>query len=254
MERRSPFATFLVHCAAFLLGVFILAPLVWLFVMSISSTQDLTAKPLHWWPRATDFSRYRTLVTIAANSTGQAFLASLRNSLTVATLGTIGGVLVAVPAGWAVSRNVKIGWSLYAVIATYMLPPVALAVPLYRGLSAAGLLNTVYGLALVYLTILAPFTTWLLKSGFDSIPQEIEHAAMIDGARLDQIIRLIMLPLAAPVVVSTPEQNCIVFRSKNASIMPTRMASSMGFSRGRQAWVGSSDDGLALLRRERRLL
>jgi hypothetical protein len=54
--------------------------------------------------------------------------------------------------------------------------------------------------------------------------------------------------------VSTPEQNCIVFRSKNASIMPTRMASSMGSSRGRQAWVGSSDDGSALLRRERRLL
>src|SRR5271166_3053838 len=125
MERRSPFATFLVHCAAFLLGMFILAPLVWLFVMSISSTQDLTAKPLHWWPQTIDFSRYRTLVTVAANSTGQAFLASLRNSLTVAALGTIGGLLVAVPAGWAVSRNVKIGWSLYAVIATYMLPPVA---------------------------------------------------------------------------------------------------------------------------------
>ena len=53
---------------------------------------------------------------------------------------------------------------------------------------------------------------------------------------------------------STPEQNCIVFRSKTASIMPTRMASSMGSSRGRQAWVGSSDDGSALLRRERRLL
>jgi len=57
-----------------------------------------------------------------------------------------------------------------------------------------------------------------------------------------------------PAEVSTPEQNCIVFRSKNASIMPTRMASSMGSSRGRQAWVGSSDDGSALLRRERRLL
>ncbi len=84
-----------------------------------------------------------------------------------------------------------------------MLPPVALAVPLYRGLAAAGLLNTVHGLALVYLTILAPFTTWLLKSGFDSIPREIESAAMIDGARLDQIIRLIMLPLAAPVVATT---------------------------------------------------
>ena len=86
MERRSPLAAVLVHCAALLLGVFVLAPVVWLFVMSISSTSDLTDKPLHWWPQDVDLSRYRTLVTIAENSTGQAFLASLRNSLTVASL------------------------------------------------------------------------------------------------------------------------------------------------------------------------
>jgi len=203
MERRTPLNTFLVYVAALLLAVFVLAPLAWLFIMSISSTPDLTAKPLRWWPETVDFSRYRTLISLAPNSMGEAFLASLRNSITVATLGTIAGLLVAIPAAWSVSRNARIGWSLYAVIATYMLPPVALAVPLYRGLATFGLLNTVYGLALVYLTILAPFTTWLLKSGFDSIPREIENAAMIDGARLDQIIRLILLPLAAPVVATT---------------------------------------------------
>jgi multiple sugar transport system permease protein len=203
MERRGPLATIMVHLAALLLAVFTLAPLVWLFIMSISSTADLTAKPLHWWPESVDLSRYRTLLTVAAHSAGEAFLASLRNSLVVATLGTIAALLASIPAGWAVSRNAGIGWSLYAVIATYMLPPVALAVPLYRSLASVGLLNTVYGLALVYLTILAPFTTWLLKSGFDSIPREIEHAAMIDGARLDQTIRLIMIPLAAPVVATT---------------------------------------------------
>lgn len=203
MERRSLLGTIAVHFAALVLALFVLAPLAWLFVMSISSTPDLTAKPLHWWPESVDFSRYNTLISLAANSAGEAFLASLRNSLTVASLGAVAALLVAVPAGWAVSRQKRLGWSLYAVIATYMLPPVALAVPLYRGLAYFGLLNTTYGLALVYLTILAPFTTWLLKSGFDSIPREIENAAMIDGARLDQTIRIIMLPLAAPVVTTT---------------------------------------------------
>jgi multiple sugar transport system permease protein len=203
MERRNLAATVAVHLAALLLALFILAPLVWLFLMSISSTSDLTARPLRWWPAVIDFSRYGSLVSLVANSTGQAFLASLRNSLTVATLGSIAALIVAVPAGWAVSRQRQVGWSLYGVIATYMLPPVALAVPLYRGLAYFGLLNTTYGLALVYLTILAPFTTWLLKSGFDSIPREIENAAMIDGARLDQTIRIIILPLAAPIVATT---------------------------------------------------
>jgi len=54
--------------------------------------------------------------------------------------------------------------------------------------------------------------------------------------------------------VSTPEQDCIAFRSKDASMMPTRMPSNTGLSRGRQVGVGSSLGVSALLRRERRLL
>ncbi len=61
----------------------------------------------------------------------------------------------------------------------------------------------VFGLALVYLTILAPFTTWLMKSGFDTIPREIEAAAMMDGANLFQTLRRITLPLAMPVVATS---------------------------------------------------
>ena len=134
------------------------------------------------------------------NSAGAAFMASLVNSLKVAGMATVAALIVSVPAGWAVSRTPSVGWSLSLVIGTYMLPPVALAVPLYMALAAFGMLNTVYGLALVYLTILAPFTTWLLKSGFDPIPRDIENAAAMDGARLDQVLRIIILPLAAPVI------------------------------------------------------
>lgn len=202
MERRSLFATILIHASALLLAAVIIAPVLWLFVMSISSTTDLISKPLHWWPETVDFSRYSRLLTAMANTEGAAFVAALFNSLRVASMATVAALLVAIPAAWAVSRTPAVGWSLYAVIATYMLPPVALAVPLYMALAVFGLLNTVYGLALVYLTILAPFTTWLLKSGFDGIPREIESAAMMDGARLDQILRLITLPLAAPVMAT----------------------------------------------------
>src|SRR5262249_29624198 len=191
------------YVAAVLLAAVILAPMVWLFVMSISPAADLSAKPLRWWPQAADFSRYRLLLSTAENSVGAAFTASLRNSLEIAGMATIAALLLAIPAGWAVSRTPAIGWSLSMVIATYMLPPVALAVPLYMGLSYLGLLNTVYGLAGVYLTILAPFTTWLMKSGFDAIPREIESAAMIDGAGLAPTLRIITLPPAGPVVTTS---------------------------------------------------
>ncbi|HET7412132.1 MAG TPA: carbohydrate ABC transporter permease, partial [Pararhizobium sp.] len=201
MEDRSLLKSVLVHLAALVLAIVVLAPLAWLFIMSISSLPDLTARPVHWWPEHVSFERYAKLLTVAQNSLGSAFLSALRNSVTVAAMATIIALAVAIPAGWSVSRNRRTGWTLYGVIATYMLPPVALAVPLFRGLAYFGLLNTVYGLAFVYLSILAPFTTWLLKSGFDSIPREIENAAMIDGARLDQTIRIIMLP---PVALAVP--------------------------------------------------
>ena len=202
MERRSPLASVLIYAAALALAVLLLLPILWLFVMSISPAADLTAKPLRWWPETVDLSRYRTLLTWEPNSMGQAFLAALRNSLTVAGLAVGAALLVAVPAAWAVSRNPRLEWSLYALILTYMLPPVALAVPLYLGLARFGLLNSTVGLGIIYLSMLAPFTAWLLKSGFDAIPRDIEASAKLDGARLDQILRILILPLAAPTLAT----------------------------------------------------
>lgn len=203
MERKSFVSTVLIYGAALLLATLLLAPMVWLGLMSISSTADLTTRPLHWWPRNVDFSRYAALLDWSANGAGSAFLASVRNSLIVAGTATVAALVVAVPAGWAVSRSPKLEWSLFAVIATYMLPPVALSVPLYMALASIGLLNTVWGLALVYLSILAPFCTWLLKSGFDAIPRELESAAMMDGASWGSTMRLITLPLVAPTLATT---------------------------------------------------
>lgn len=200
MERRSLTHSILIYASAIVLSLVIIAPIFWLFVMSVSPAADLTAKPLRWWPRDIDFSRYGALLSTVENSAGAAFTSSLRNSLVVSGLATAFAILLAIPAGWAVSRTPSIGWSLGAVIGVYMLPPVALAVPLYLALSYLGLLNNVFGLALVYLTILAPFTTWLMKSGFDGIPREIEAAAMMDGAGLFATLRIVTLPLALPVM------------------------------------------------------
>ena len=203
MERKSPLFTVFIYASALLLAAVILAPVLWLFIMSISPAADLSAKPLRWWPLQVDFSRYAMLLSTVENSAGAAFVASLYNSLRIAGMATVAAIALAIPAGWAVSRTPAVGWSLSVVIATYMLPPVALAVPLYMGLAHFGLLNNIFGLALVYLTILAPFTTWLMKSGFDAIPREIEAAAMIDGASLFQTLRIITLPLAGPVVATS---------------------------------------------------
>ena len=203
MERKSLGFSIFLHVCALLLALLILAPLVWLFIMSISPAADLAARPLVWWPTSVDFSRYAILLSRAENSAGAAFTASLINSVLVAGMASVAAILLAIPAGWAVSRTPSVGWSLVLVIGTYMLPPVALAVPLYMALAHLGLLNNVFGLALVYLTILAPFTAWLMKSGIDGIPREIEAAAMMDGASLFKTLRIITLPLALPVIATS---------------------------------------------------
>ena len=69
-------------------------------------------------------------------------------------MASIGALLVAIPAAWSVSRSPgRQKYALYGVVATYMLPPVALVVPIYFALSAMGALNNVFSLAMVYLTI-----------------------------------------------------------------------------------------------------
>jgi multiple sugar transport system permease protein len=203
MERRSLSFSIFIYASALVLGIFVLAPIVWLLIMSVSDTNDLTTLPLRWIPQKLDFHRYGEIVSLAENGVGVAFLSALKNSLAVATIASLGGLAVAIPAAWSVSRaQGRLNFSLYVVVATYMLPPVALVVPMYFALSAMGALNSVFSLAIVYLSILAPFTTWLLKSNFDHVPAEIEQAAMIDGARLDQILRRITLPLATPALTT----------------------------------------------------
>lgn len=195
--RRSLTATVLVYLAVAVFVASILAPVAWLFIMSISDANDLTTIPLRWIPEQPDFSRYARLFSLEEGSAGLAFLSALRNSVIVAVSATAIALAAGIPAAYSFSRFPGRMPLLYAVIVTYMMPPVALILPLYKVFSAIGLLNNVTSLIIVYCTILLPFVTWLMKSGFDSVPVEIEQAASIDGANLFQILTRITLPVAA---------------------------------------------------------
>jgi multiple sugar transport system permease protein len=187
----------LIYGAVVLFMIATLAPVVWLFISSISSNSDLTNLPLRWLPNKIDFSRYTAL--LEPGGAGAEFLAAMRNSLVITLGATFLSLLVAIPAAYSFSRSKGIrGNLLYAVLATYMVPPVALVLPLYSLLSALHLLNTTFGLALVYCTILTPFTTWLLKTNFDAVPLEIEESAQIDGLNRWAVLYRIVIPLALP--------------------------------------------------------
>ncbi|MBL8598266.1 MAG: carbohydrate ABC transporter permease [Devosia sp.] len=193
--RRPWWLSALIYMCVVLLVISIVAPVFWLVVMSIVPARQLTELPLRWLPDALDLSRYARLFSLEPGSQGLAFLSAMRNSLTVAFGATAIALLAGIPAAYSFSRFGRMGL-LYGVIVTYMLPPVALILPLYMVFSALGLLNTTIALIIVYCTILLPFVTWLLKSGFDAVPVDIDEAARIDGASVLGVIRHVVLPVA----------------------------------------------------------
>lgn len=235
------------YAAAMLVALSILAPMVWLFLMSVSSTADLTRLPLEWLPRHWDFSRYARLVSLAPDQPGVLFLHALLNSLLVACGATAVSLLLAIPAAFSFSRYPgRDGW-LFASLAIYMVPPVAFVLPLYFVLQHLNLLNTHIGLILVYCSLILPFLTWMLKNQFDTLPQDIEQAARLDGLRFWQVLLRITLPLAKPVLGASALFGWLLAwdeffyallytSSIDAQTLPVTIA---GFTAGR-----ATDDGL----------
>lgn len=192
------------YAAVLLFLAVTLLPVIWMFIVSVTPAADLTEKPLRFIPRRVDWSNYAKLVSLEDGGPGAAFLKALRNSVAVAVGSTAISMVVALPAAWAFSRtHGRYSTLLYAILATYMMPAVALLLPLYFMISWLGLLNTTTGLIIVYCSILVPFMTWFAKSTFDAIPPEIEQAALIDGAGFFQFLRLVTIPLARAGIATT---------------------------------------------------
>ncbi len=198
-RTRKTLESGLIYVGIALFVLTTLAPVVWLLISSVSSTNDLTTLPLKWLPQKFDLSRYAVLLSSDPNGPFAGFLYALRNSLAT-VLGSVAiSLLASIPAGYSFSRFTgRRSNLLYVVLGTYMIPPVALILPLYAILASLKLLNTTLGLVLVYCTILTPFTTWLLKTNFDGVPLEIEEAAQLDGLSRWGVLLRVTLPLALP--------------------------------------------------------
>lgn len=187
------------YAAMVILMVYIVAPFLWLIIMSISSSVDLTSKPLHWIPRQLDFSSFTELLTMGFNSRGELFLNALKNSLTTALAAVMVSMLATVPAAWVFSRyKGRKNLILAVAIFTFMLPPVAYCIPLYKTLVRFSLMDNSFSLALVYCTIILPFCVWLIKENIDDIPFELEEATIIDGAGVWDRLMRVVIPLLLP--------------------------------------------------------
>lgn len=192
-----------ITCAV--VGVMYLLPLLWTVLASITPMASLIAIPLRWIPSSLDLSRYRAILTPGGvNGVGGGFLQAMFNSLIVATCTVTIALLVSVLGAYAFARLRFRGRrvTLVLFLGTYMLPQIALLIPLYFILNQLHLLDSRAGLVLVDLALVVPFMLWILSNYFLGVPEDLEEAALIDGCtRLGALFRIV-LPSARPGIVT----------------------------------------------------
>jgi multiple sugar transport system permease protein len=190
------------HVAAGLLLLLVLSPFLWLVQLALRPGDDPLGYSLLFRP---------TLANFAALWQGH-FPRSFLNSLLASTLSTALSLLVGVPAAYALARwrfRGRRGVALW-ILATRMAPPVAFTVPFFLAYRQLGLLDTVWGLALIYLTFNLALVVWMMRTFFDAVPEALEEAAWIDGCGVWQAFRRVTLPLTAPGLAATAVL-CFVF-------------------------------------------
>ena len=189
-----------------LLAVVVLGPVIWMFLTSVMRPVDLTAKPLRLIPQTITFERFRQIFASAsASDPAYVFRIALKNSFLIAVSVTILSLVVGTLAAYAFAHVRFRGKNalMLLILFTYMLPPAAMIIPLYRIYNQLGWLDKRWPLVILYLSFIVPFIIWVMQDFFGSISRSFEEAAQVDGATRLQTLLYIFLPIARPGDVAT---------------------------------------------------
>ena len=170
-------------------------PAIWILLTSFKSSTELFQKPITYWPQNPTLQNY-----VVAAIEQPLFQVFMKNSVIVALLSTVISLVVASFAAYAIARlNLKHRQLiLTAIIASSMFPLVTLLVPIFETMRALGWLNSYMALVFPYVVLNLPVCTLILVSFFQSIPRDLENAAMIDGCTRFGTLWRVVLPLSAP--------------------------------------------------------
>lgn len=196
-------------CAVVLLWV--LGPIYWVAVSSISSRAELYARPYKiWFPSQPTLEHYTTIFTTGAefrggaSPTAELMTAGLRNSAIISVTSAAVVTLLATGAGYVFARMRFLGKRPVFFFIMFMLPlPIWVSlIALFFLMSQLGLVDTLSGLILIFVTLLLPLSVWMMTTYIRDIPEEIQDAARVDGADRWRLVFKIILPLARPGMVA----------------------------------------------------
>jgi multiple sugar transport system permease protein len=196
---------------AALMIVWSLFPFAWFFLTSLTTPGNIPRS--FSLPETLTLESYATVIfgsSAAVSGSKFSIVPNIANSFIVAVVTVALCVALSFGAAYVFSRYRSRGLDLAFnwLLLIRMTPALSLAVPIYLMMSSYGLTDTHIGLSLVYTMLSLPLAIWLMKGFIDTIPVELEEAAYLDGASLYQVLRHVVLPLAAPGVAVTA---CFVF-------------------------------------------
>ncbi len=187
------------HGFSGLLAIAFLFPLLWAALNSVKTKDEANQQPPSWFPHSLSLENYRNL-----QSFDQGIGTYLQNSIIVSALTVAGSVVVCVLGGYGFARfrfpgkNALFG----ATLAILMVPYATILLPLYILLSKVGMQNTLIGLALVLVMFQLPFGIFMMRNSFESVPRELEEAALVDGCSDFGAMWRVSARIVAPGVVT----------------------------------------------------
>ncbi|MBL0425247.1 carbohydrate ABC transporter permease [Ramlibacter alkalitolerans] len=223
MNKLIPGHRALLFIGSLLFSLYVLAPIAWLLSSSLQSEAEITSVPPHWVPHAPTAQNFRAIfkapderVTYETRrqgdtatggfipSTAANLLPAMKNSFIVAIAVVVLNLLVSVPAAYAMAKIRFIGrkTSIYFMLSTRVIPDIALVVPFFLFVQKLGLMDNLLSLVITYLAITIPFSIFILTGYFESLPDELDKAARVDGCSRLQTLVLVFLPLALPSLVA----------------------------------------------------
>ena len=182
-----------------LILLYTLFPFYWAIVSSLKPSSELFETPVAYWPKNPTLQNYRDVFS------NPIFPLALRNSVIITVTTVLLALLLGSLGAYALGRLRFRGRTiiLYTILGMTTFPQIAILGSLYQMIVGAGLYNRLAALIFSYTVFTLPFTVWVLTSFFRGLPGELEEAAFVDGATPMQTFRMVLLPLAAPALVTT---------------------------------------------------
>jgi len=206
MTKRHPVEKIFMVIATVFVMAFFLIPIFWLITTSFKFGREAFAIPPKWFTFDFTLKNYTQLLESSKT------LMFVKNSLIISVFTTILSLLLGVPAGYAIarSRSRLLNTSSYFFLIILMIPPVAMLIPFYLIMRDMSLLGTYQSVIILDTVFDASFVVWMMRSYFADVPQEMEEAALVDGASKFTSFVKVALPLSIPGIISSAIY-CIIF-------------------------------------------